>query len=61
MKETLLSIIKSDQRKITIISETYGSEKAKQKHTTFVNKTFSKGENMIKLMGLKNEQFADKF
>ena len=53
-----------DQGRSTYIHpylETYSTEKVKLKHNTFVNKTFSKGENMIKLMGLKNEQFADKF
>ena len=31
------------------------------KHTVFVNKTFSKGENIIKLMGFNNVHFAEKF
>lgn len=33
----------------------------RQKHTVFVNKTFSKGENIIKLMSLNNDQFSEKF
>ena len=31
------------------------------KYVGFVNKTFSKGEKVIKTMGLNNEQFAEKF
>jgi hypothetical protein len=44
-----------------IFLATYSNEKTKQKYMAFVNKTFSKGENIIKLMGFDNVHFMEKF
>lgn len=55
IKETLVSIVKADQSKPIFILETYGNQKNLQSHIAFVNKSFSKPENIIKLMQLPDK------
>lgn len=51
IKETLLAIVKTDQR-------AYANAKTLQNYVAFVNKSFSKPENIIKLMQLPDKEFA---
>ena len=48
IKETLIAVVKTDQK-------TYGNQKNLQNHVAFVNKSFSKPENIIKLMQLPDK------
>ena len=58
LKVYLLKLVATDTSNLSLIKETYTNPKTMQKHQTFVNKTFSKGEGIIKLMGLNNEHFT---
>ena len=41
--------------------ETYSNQKNLQNHVTFVNKTFSKPENIIKLLQLPDKEFTERY
>ena len=57
-------MVKADESIFMLNLETYNNPsnpKELQRYNAFVSKTFSKGENIIKLMGLNNEQFVERY
>ena len=54
IKETLVSLPKQDQR-------TYSNQKTLQNYINFVNKSFTKPENIVKLMQLPDKEFTERY
>ena len=54
IKETLLALPRQDQR-------TYSNQKTLQNYMAFVNKSFLKPENIVKLMQLPDKEFAERY
>lgn len=51
-------MVKSDQSNLIFYLGTYGNQKNVQSYITFVNKSFSKPENIIKLLQLPDKEFS---
>jgi hypothetical protein len=61
IKETLLAVVKTDQSNLHPKIGAYSNQKNLQNYITFVNKSFSKPENIIKLMQLPDKEFAERY